>query len=47
MKLLLSSLITCLISLTPAWAAQTPASATTDRAAVVEGNNAFAVELYG
>ena len=47
MKLLLSSLIACLISFTPAWAAQTPATATTDRAAAVEGNNAFAVDLYG
>ncbi len=47
MKLIFSLLTTCLISLAPAWAAQTPASATTDRAAVVEGNNAFAVELYG
>ena len=46
MKLLLSLLTTCLISLAPAWAMQTPASATTDRAAVVEGNNAFAVDLY-
>ncbi len=47
MKLLLSLLATCLISMAPAWAAQTPASATADRAAVVEGNNAFAVDLYG
>ena len=47
MKLMLSLLTTCLISLAPSWAAQTPASATTDREAVVEGNNAFAVELYG
>jgi len=46
-KLLLSLLATCLISMAPAWAAQTPASATADRAAVVEGNNAFAVDLYG
>ena len=47
MKLMLSLLTTCLISLAPSWAAQTPASAATDRAAVVEGNNAFAVALYG
>jgi serpin B len=47
MKLLLSLLTICLISLVPARAAQTPAAATTDRAAVVEGNNAFAVDLYG
>ncbi len=47
MKLLFLSLITCLISLAPSWASQAPASPTTDRAAVVEGNNAFAVDLYG
>jgi serpin B len=31
----------------PSGSAQTPPSATDDRAAVVQGNNAFAVELYG
>ncbi len=45
MKLLLSLLTIYLIALAPAWAAQTPATA--DRAAVVEGNNDFAVALYG
>src|SRR5208337_2706122 len=47
MKLLLSSLIACLVLQSAAGSAQTPPSATDDRAAVVEGNNAFAVELYG
>ncbi|MGD0522451.1 MAG: serpin family protein [Terracidiphilus sp.] len=47
MKPLLSLLIACLVLPLAGLAAQTPSSATADRAAVVEGNNAFAVELYG
>jgi serpin B len=42
-----SLLIACLVSLLPAWAAESAPVATPDRAAVVEGNDAFAVELYG
>ena len=46
MKLLLSLLIPCLVLL-PAQGAETKAMAAADRTAVVEGNNAFAVALYG
>jgi serpin B len=47
MKPLLSLLIACLVMPQAVCAAQTSASATSDKAAVVESNNAFAVELYG
>ncbi|MGA3160497.1 MAG: serpin family protein [Terracidiphilus sp.] len=46
MKPLLSMLITCLVLQGVAWAAEVSPSAAADQAAVVEGNNAFAVELY-
>jgi serpin B len=46
MKPLLSALLTSLVLQGAAWAAEVSPSAATDRAAVVEGNNAFAVELY-
>jgi len=46
MKPLLSALITCLVLQGVAWAAEVSPSAAADRVAVVEGNNAFAVELY-
>jgi serpin B len=46
MKSLVALLITCLALPVAVWAAQTAPSATADQAAVVEGNNAFAVELY-
>lgn len=47
MKPLQSLLITCIFLPIAAWAAETPPLATPDQAAVVEGNNAFAVDLYG
>jgi serpin B len=48
MKLALSALIaSCLVLLGTAWAAETAHPAAADRAAVVDGNNAFAVDLYG
>jgi serpin B len=47
MKLLLSLLIACLVVPQAVCATQTSPSAKADRAAVVEGNNAFAIELYG
>ena len=47
MKLLQSFSIACLVLPLAAWAVDTSPSATADRAAVVEGNNAFAMELYG
>ena len=47
MKPLPSLLITCIFLPVTAWAAETPPLATPDQAAVVEGNNAFAVDLYG
>ena len=46
MKPILSLLIACIVLPVAVCAAETPASATSDQAAVVEGNNAFAVELY-
>jgi len=46
MKPLLSLLITCLV-LSAGWVAEIAPSPTADQAAVVEGNNAFAMELYG
>ena len=46
MKLLLSLLLACFVLQRAALAAETSPSATADQAAVVEGNNAFAVELY-
>jgi len=46
MKLLLSSVIACMVSLPIANSAQTPSPVPSDSAAVVDGNNAFAVELY-
>jgi serpin B len=45
MKFLLCLLMLCFVLLPPARSAQTPPAA--DRAALVEGDNAFAVELYG
>ncbi len=45
MKVLLCLLMLCFVLLPPLGAAQTPPVA--DRAALVEGNNAFAVQLYG
>ena len=47
MKLILSLFIACFVLQGSACAAQTSPSAAADRAAVVEGNNAFAIELYG
>ena len=47
MKPLLSLLIICLVVPQAAYAAQTSPSATADQTAVVEGNNAFAIALYG
>lgn len=47
MKLWLSLVIACMVSLPTANSAQTPPPVPPDRAAVVEGNNAFAVDLYG
>jgi serpin B len=47
MKAILSSWIGCIFVLTAVCAAQTPQSNTADQKAVVEGNNAFALELYG
>jgi serpin B len=47
MKAVLSSSIGCIFLLTAVCAAQTPPSNKADQAAVVEGNNAFAVALYG
>jgi len=47
MKGLLSSLIVCFFLAPSASSAQTPPQADTDKASVVEGNNAFAVDLYG
>jgi serine protease inhibitor len=44
---LLPPLVALLSAPAAAWAAQTSQSANPDRAAAVEGNNAFAVELYG
>ncbi len=46
MKLILSLFIACFVLQGSACAAQTSPSAAADRAAVVKGNNAFAVELY-
>ena len=46
MRLLLSLLISCLVLL-PAQGTETKAMAGADRKAVVAGNNAFAVALYG
>jgi serpin B len=47
MKLLLSLLTTCLVLSLGAPAAEMKTMATTDQTAAVEGNNAFAVALYG
>jgi len=47
MKPLLSLLLACLVVPQAVYAAQTSPTATADQAAVVEGNNAFAVALYG
>ena len=46
-KSLLCLLMLCFVLLPPARGAQTPLPAPADRAAVAEGGNAFAVELYG
>ena len=40
-------LITCLVLLATGWVAEPAPSPTADQAAVVKGNNAFAIELYG
>src|SRR6204780_3718623 len=47
MKFLLRLLMLCFVVLPPTRGAQTPLPAAADRAAVVEGDNAFAVALYG
>src|ERR1700691_3844697 len=47
MKPLISLLITCFVLSVAGWVAETAPSATADQGAVVEGNNAFAIELYG
>ena len=47
MRFWLSSVIACMVSLPTANSAQTPPPVPPDRATVVEGNNAFAVDLYG
>jgi serpin B len=47
MRLLLSPLVITLALLAPAAKAEAPALAHADRAALVEGDNAFAVDLYG
>jgi serine protease inhibitor len=47
MKPLMSLLITYLVLFVAGWVAETAPSPTADQAAVVEGNNAFAIELYG
>jgi serine protease inhibitor len=47
MKLLLSLLVPCLVLLLHAQGAESKPVAAADRAAVVEGNNAFAFALYG
>jgi serpin B len=46
MKPLISLLITCVVLSVFGWVAETAPSPTADQAAVVEGNNAFAIELY-
>jgi serpin B len=47
MKFVLQSLIACLFLQAAVAAAQSSSAAAADQPAVVEGNNAFAVELYG
>jgi serpin B len=47
MKRMVSLLIACFVIHAAAGAAQTSASATSDKMAIVEGNNAFAIALYG
>ena len=47
MKFLLCLLMLCFVLLPPARGGQAPLPAAADRAAVVEGDNAFAVALYG
>src|SRR5258708_35546946 len=47
MKPLISLLITSLIPLVAAWAAQIPTTAAPDPAKAAQDNNAFAIELYG
>ncbi len=47
MKPLLSFLAACLVLPVSGWAAGTSPATAADRAAAVEGNNAFAVALYG
>ena len=47
MKLKQSFLIACLVLPGTVWAAEAAHTATADQAAVVYGNNAFAVDLYG
>jgi serpin B len=47
MRVKLSFLIACLVLSGTARAAETAHPATADQAAVVDGNNAFAVDLYG
>ena len=47
MKLKLSFLIACLVLPGTAWAVETAQPAAADQAAVVDGNNSFAVDLYG
>ena len=47
MKSLLCLLMLCFVLLPPTRGAQTPLPSVADRAAVAEGGNAFAIELYG
>jgi serpin B len=47
MSFLLPSIIACLAAPVAAWAAEISQPSAADRAAVVEGNNAFAAALYG
>src|ERR1700679_1620038 len=47
MKFLLCLFMLCFVVLPPARGAQTPLPPAADRAAVVEGDNAFALALYG
>src|SRR6266478_7866962 len=46
MKPLISLLITSLVPLLAAWAAEIPTTAAPDQAKVAQDNNAFAIELY-
>ena len=47
MKPLISLLITCLVLPVASWAVDRPTTATSDQAKAAQGNNAFAITLYG